>query len=148
MIEYLAPSGNGISNLKYIENNLSTADFTKLNSDPIILINTVAGKTIFPIAISIQYSNVTTNTSNGFYAIGALSVLQNYNVVAACMMALNSFAMNGENGTLFLSNNYTNPQTGFATNAATDTPLVLWDEIDIASNTFSTFIFKCLYLEI
>jgi hypothetical protein len=149
MIEYLAPSGgSGISNLKYIQTNLSGADFTKLNTVPLVLIPAVTNKTIMPIAVSIQYNNTVSTALNNFYGIGALSVLQSASSVYASLMFINTVEINGVSGTFFLNNYQTSPPNSFRTVAAQDTPIVLFDDSDQPNNIFTTFIFSCLYLEI
>lgn len=147
MIEYLAPSGGGISNLKYINKNLSSSDFTKLNTSPIVLIPAVSGKTIMPIAVSIQYSNVNAVSISGAWAIGALSVLQAASTISAGLMQILTSDINGVSGTFFLNNYQIGPPAGFRTLAASDTPIVLYDDGNTSTN-FTTFIFKALYLEI
>lgn len=148
MIEYLAPSGGGISNLKYIQTNLSGADFTKLNTVPLVLIPAVTNKTICPILVCIQYNTTQAQSAGGAWAIGALSLFTTLSTISTGMMQINTTDINGVSGTFLLNNYQYAPPAGFRSTAAQDTPIVLYDDADTIGNNCPTFIFSCLYLEI
>lgn len=61
MIEYLAPSGGGgnlpYSNLQQLRLDLSTADFTKLNSSPITIYTPNANEYFCPLNVTIDFNN-------------------------------------------------------------------------------------------
>ena len=120
MIEIKKPTG--LTNLKYIENDVSNADFSNLLSNPVVLIPAVTNKTIFPIAVSIQYTNIIATASG--YAIGPKSILQSLATVAFGPMYVLGSNINGISGTLFLGN--TNTNNLFATSGAPNTPIVFF----------------------
>jgi hypothetical protein len=151
MIEYKAPSGGGgISNLKYIDVNLSNRDWTKLNTNPIELIPAVTNKTIMPISIGIQYSFGNVFSNIGGWGIGALNIFQLYGnpTAAQCFLSIIS-AVQNISGTIFLSQpNYSPTASSSASLSSVDTPLVIFDDANQAANNVILFRFKCLYLEI
>jgi hypothetical protein len=148
MIEYSVPASGGTTLTYPILQNtvdLSTADFTKLNSSPLIILPNL-GNYICPLNITLQYNCTNSGAIPlGIFFIGFESLLINNSLSA--FLVYDIFSVPIPNGILTFGGRLDYPPT-YSTNTDTNQPLVVWSNIDDTNFTFSKFIVTITYLRI
>ena len=120
--------------------NLSSADFTKLNTSPIQILPNQTNY-ICPINITIQYTNTNVGFTTGI-SIGFESILPTGNFL--CFFSTTSIAPLSGTFTYSIAN-----AAGGTPSTTTDfEPLILWSNTDDIFLTFSKFIIVITYLRI
>lgn len=137
MIEYLAPSGGGLNNLFYTEVNLLGNDFTKLNTQPVTIIPAVSGKKIVPFNVTVNYEVVVGNSSPILIGFETLFAIQ----IETCAWGIQSNLALGDKGIYSQSFIY----AASALQNINTQPLILYQTLDNAGLSFSTFKVAVLY---
>lgn len=133
--------GGGITQLKYAEINLSNADFTKLNTSPILVLSTTTGNTLIPVSTTVNYS---CSSSSGFpLLMGFESLLTSFLTACWYVSPLSS-------GKRILSAQYDEFTTGGAglNNIIANEDIVLKQNTDDNNLYFAYFYIYILYIEI
>lgn len=140
------PAASGGSALTYpiqqINIDLSSSDFTKLNTTPLQVLPISSGQFYIPLNITLTYDNTVINSGQNFY-LGFESLL-NLNLSTAFTRFETAYIA-GNRGVQSYQLNYL--LFGIE-NTIDSQPLVIWQQTDDASAAFTKFILTLTYLQI
>jgi hypothetical protein len=125
--------------------NLSNADFTKLNTSPVVILPNQSNY-ICPLNITIQYINTGTGL-NGQYFFGFESQLSASNGNSSFLAVDTTIAGASANNTWTIATRFAFPAS-WDSNTDMNEPLIIWNVTDEALLTYSKFYVIITYLRI